>query len=780
MNLLTRPGRPGSGSDRLSDSSPSVHSRIRRLGLTAPDGISHRLYFPGLLGPLLLSAGLGVQLTLAAILFIKPPSQPTKLLTRYGIFIFRPDRDVPLYLAGNLVTLGIGLGLVWAWNRRLKGAGPRVSESFLLGALALQSAVALGGTSLFLNRFMSARRYLVRGVPIPTSYAITIGAIALVSAAAGIFGWIGRPRSSEEPKVERILEANANPKDPGQRFSLLDLAVPVGILLVIYVPFWRQMAGRNFIDESLFHWDFYAMGPAVGFSHGRALGSQIFAMYGVGWPMVFGGLTRWIPLSYGHMIQIGSLYACLYLTGAYLLLRLLVRRPALAAAGTGLMILQFFLAQDQVVIWRFPSLTVMRWPCDIWCFLCLVMYWRSRKRLWAVAAGAVLGLAFIFSIDTGLYLAAGFAFWWLASWFIRTDKTRHLTDLLWSAGAGLAVLVAGLEIAGRGHILSIAFIRGSLESILEFGGGYAQLPMATVPNAVTIVAFSTLFFGYLAVLLYCVVGIWHQHARQLETLNGGLAVYGLLTLLHFVGRSGDYTPFRLFMPMAIILTVLVGRASTYAGSYIHNRWGDKGRFWVLVRMPWVAAALAVGAALIIPRSMLIQPLLSYPNLISAKIHGHQPDGLCLLSGPKDICGLPADLTNTATVFRAIADRLHGYEASGHSVGVVDESGSLFYLASDTTPWGRYTHPFISIHTTRMLGQFVDSLNADPPDYILTRMQLPPDSPYFDSWPMVSFGLGPSPDSPYSDIWDAFLGVLHRHYRLEEQLAPFEIWRLAAR
>ncbi len=126
------------------------------------------------------------------------------------------------------------------------------------------------------------------------------------------------------------------------------------LVLLIYVPDWRQLAGRFFYEESLFHWDFFSMAPSLAFAHGKALGSDAYSMYGAGWPMLFGGSTRCVPLSYGRMIQIGSLYACIYVTGVYALLRLLIRRTWLAALGTAVILLQFFLWQGSAVIWRFP------------------------------------------------------------------------------------------------------------------------------------------------------------------------------------------------------------------------------------------------------------------------------------------------------------------------------------------------------------------------------------------------------------------------------------------
>jgi hypothetical protein len=743
-----------------------------------PEGISSRGYFASLIGPIFLSAALGVQLTLTAVLVVEPPAKPVNELTDYGAYIFTPEHDVPLYLGGVAFALLLGVTLTSAWNRRLRSVRGPVSEGVLYRLLLFQVAVAVGGTAFYLNQFLNARTLLQQGSEIPRSFLGSLAAIGAVSLGAAFTGWTFGRKKSGEPKSQKVPEEADGVAQPRLRWHLLDLAVPTGIVLLIYVPFWRHMAGRAFMEESLFHWDFYVMGPALAFSHGEALGSEVFSMYGLGWPLVFGGLSSWIPLSFGRMIQIGSIYACLYLAGVYLLLRLLVRRPALATLGTGLVALQFFLGGRDVVIWRFPSLTVMRWAFDVWCFLALVLYWKSKNRVWAVAGGAAVGLAVVFSTDTGLYLTAACGFYWLCTLGLRGDRVQPLIDAVSSGAAALVVLLTGLLIAGRGQVFNASFWKGWLESVLEFSQGYAQLPLATFPNGITVISFAVLFFLYLTVVVYSLARLLHKRALHFEVFNGFLAFYGLLNLLHFVGRSGDYTPFRLFIPLVIVLTNLAGRAYGPVVSYVQRRRGDERRFRFLLRsLPYAVTGVVILGVVATPSWLLLDPLRAYPNLISSTIEGAPAEGVCVMLEPKDICGLSPKLEDKTDDFRAIADRLRGFNLEGKSFAVLDEFGSFLSLASDAPPWGRYTRPFTSIYQKQHLKQYLDSLRSDSPDFIVSRMMLENDSSTSEDWPITVSRLGPGPDSPYADMWDEFNAVVHDLYRLESTMPPYGIWRL---
>ena len=114
----------------------------------------------------------------------------------------------------------------------------------------------------------------------------------------------------------------------------LDLAAAALIFFVIYIPRTDLLAGSDFHLQSFHHWDFFAMGPAIGLLKGRAIVTQVYSQYGVGWPHSAGEIgpicSAWL---WACVLKIAVLYGCVYYCGLYWLLRRLLTRPAWALAG---------------------------------------------------------------------------------------------------------------------------------------------------------------------------------------------------------------------------------------------------------------------------------------------------------------------------------------------------------------------------------------------------------------------------------------------------------------
>jgi len=748
-----------------------------------PQTVSPSAFFGGLIGPLLLSASLGVQLTLAAVLVVKPPLRRTELLTQWGRAFYFPERDVELYIAGVLVALGIGLAFTWVWGRIFAAVGGHGSRRIAVGALAVRSAVAVVATAWFLSRWMQARTALVAGQEVSGTHLAVFALIGFLTLAAAAPVELLLRRRSPAAKVDHRLGSGrekAKVGPPGRlRFSALDIVVPLLIFALIYVPDWRQLSGRFFLRDGLLHWDFYAMGPALAFHHGKALGTDFYAMYGLGWPTFFGLLSRWVPLSYGRMMQIGVLYACLYFAGVYLLLRLLLRRPWLAAAGTGLAMLQLVLGAGTEVVWVLPSVTVLRWAFDVWCFIALVMHRTTGKRIWAVAAGALIGLAVFFSTDTGLYLAAAAAFYWLCTAWVGGDRAFNPRDVAWCLAAAAGTLAAGMAVAARGTLFTGDFWSGWLEPLGDYRGGFAQAPLATVPDWPAVACFVVLFFVYLAFAGHSLARVLYRRAGSRDVLIGTFAVYGLMSLIHFVGRSADNTLLRLSVPLALILTVAGGQAYTRAEAGARERWGKRGHARVLFPVLGLVTAVALAALLVAPRSVLLDPVKAYPNLLSRVVRGHEPDGLCLMAEPRDICGLPKVLEEPALQFQSIAGRLNRLSRENRSLAIIDETGSLFYLASGSAPFGRYPRVFVNMYTKQNERKVADSLTHQRPQYVLTLTQLEATDPNSEGWRY--FGAGSGSNSPYyPDTYANLLNQIHEDYRLQDRVGPFELWALRTR
>ncbi|HEU4866785.1 MAG TPA: hypothetical protein VFV09_03560 [Actinomycetota bacterium] len=747
-------------------------------GLQPPEAVDPSVYFFSLLGPVVLTAALGFQLLMVALLAVQPPERNLSELSDWGILLTHPEWDILFYAGTVAVTVLATFFTVRLWNRRLRAAG-RVSERFLIRQTLFQLALAGAATALLLHQFLQARVRPPGGLRIPplsAGRAAVFTTIALVTLVAALFARTARGPAGPVDSFGYLDDETG----PVRRrwWSVWDPIVPVLIVAFIYVTTWREVAGRQFLEETLLHWDYFAMGPALSFTHGFALGSEIHSAYGVGWPVVFSGLSKWLPLSFGRMIQVASIYTCLHFVGAYVFLRLMVKRPFLAAAGVVLAMLPYFVAMEGLVIWRVPNVTAMRWSFDIWCLIVMVMYARTGRRAWALAGGAIVGLAVFFVVDTGMELVAAFGFFWLCLLLYRPDKGRVLRELALVLLTALVVLLAGLAVAGRGDIFNAAFVKGWLEAPLEFGGGFGMLPVAIVGHPQTLIAFGVLFLAYITTAGYALGRAQHGEAdpadRAFVLITGFLAFYGLMVLVKYMGHSAELIFYRLLMPAALLGTILVDRA---AGHYVHYvRHSGTERARVALGLPVVAAGLLAVFLAAGPQSPVADAFLAYPNVISERLSGETPSRLCLITRPRDLCGIPESMAGMVDGVHQIVGRLEQIDRDGETFGVIDEAGAFFNAATGTAPWGRYSRIFATTPTKRLVNDVVENLEEEPPDYILTRSPVPTGPEAFGEW--SNFGPGPAIGKNLTpDTWEALLDVVDRRYALESEVGPYQIWRL---
>ncbi len=730
-------------------------------GLPVPPQLPSSTYFRYLLGLVFLVAAVGLQIMLTLLLAIPAPEVPTGELSDWGILYVHPEYDVVLYVAGVALTLLAVLAVTLIKSRRTTGASA--------GAMVLRFAVATLGTAVVVWRFLGARASVSEGTGIPLSYYLTLALVGAVSVAA-----LGRRADRLSTPIDRWLErlpgATGPVGDPAGRFSVFDLLIPVALVALVYVPTWREVAGRVFQEENFLHWDYFIMGPALSFRNGHALGTDIYSAYGVGWPMVFGALSEWLPLSYGRFIQAGSLYACVYLTGVYVLLRTLRVRPLLAALGTLLAFLPFFLWMYGLTIWRTPNVTPLRWAFDVWCLIALVRHFKSRRRFWAVAAGGLLGMAILFAIDTGFELLVAFAFYWV--WLLWAERTRRLpVDLAVSLGAAVVSFLAGAAVASRGTLFQPRFWWGWAEAPLEFGGGFGMLPVGTWPNGNTIVAFSILVALYLVVCGYAFVRMLHRKIGTFELFTGVVSLYGLVVLVKFLGHSDRSIFPRLLTPAVIVVILIAGRGYEYLrqGGLKDRRPGRALRLGSV----GLAVAVVMGLAAA-PRSLFWEDFLAYPGWVSNRLSGAETQGGCLYLEPRDVCGLPPGLEQPAEEFRAITGVLKGIEDRGETFAVIDETGSLFYVPTESAPFGRYGRIFLATHTKQLVNDMEQDLIDAAPDYILIRTRSARGGMGYEAWNV--FGLGPDPASYYNDVWEQLGEIVKSDYRLEQPMLPYELWR----
>ena len=140
--------------------------------------------------------------------------------------------------------------------------------------------------------------------------------------------------------------------------KFLRYAVPAFIILVVGVPpgTWRYLAGQIFLTDGCHHLNFFFMGPALSFAHGKAFGTEIYSQYGIGWPLLASALAcSFSALTYGNLVGMEIVYGCVYYLALFFLLRSCFKQELWAAFGVILAIYwQIFSGMNPARSFGFP------------------------------------------------------------------------------------------------------------------------------------------------------------------------------------------------------------------------------------------------------------------------------------------------------------------------------------------------------------------------------------------------------------------------------------------
>ena len=634
------------------------------------------------------------------------------------------------------------------WSR--PGLGPVV-----------QVAVAGAGVAAGLGAFRLGRRHLIAGASVPSVYLL----FSVVVVGATVAVALLRRRPSAPPSGSGPLSLStpevAALRPPASRWGrrgwILDVLFVVVVVAVVYQPYSRLLAGSTFQLDSMLHWDYFSMGPTLSYGAGAALGTDVHVFYGVGWPLLFHALSPVLSVSYAHMIEAAQIYGCLYLVGAYVFLRLFVRDAAWAVTGVVLVLLFHLFARSAAPFapyWGFPSLSLVRYTFDVWVLAAVVLSLRSTRQAWDVVAGVLVGLAVLFEIDTGVYLAAAMGYFWLCRGAAATgaDRLSVARRAVLATASGAAVLLVGLAFASRGTLVHQAFWSGWLENMRAASAGFGMEPLATGTPGWTIRMLVLVIAVDLFLVSHAAVAAIRGRLTRESLVLGTLAGYSFLVTLYFIGRSTPFNLARSAVSFALLLAALGARGSALGATRLRARAGGEGGWWV---SPWVGRAPGM-AALVLAVVLLVQnPVFrAHRGLAREALGGGPSDGLCLLEHPKDLCGIAPAYAPVVDGLRLVADRLRQLGSHGERVAVLDQTGPLFYLASGTAPWGRYSPLLLSLYSQRRLESVTQDLESDPPDVVVIQAA---DIPLF------------------RDTVTVLRAIVHERFDLDSELAGYQIW-----
>jgi hypothetical protein len=528
---------------------------------------------------------------------------------------------------------------------------------------------------------------------------------------------------------------------------------------MIYCPAWDKLAAQSpGVSEKLlpyYHWSSFAMGPALGFRAGGALGTEVFSQYGVGWPLVFTALDRVLPLSYTNMVGLAVCYGCLYWMAIYVFLRLAQVRSSWALAGTVLAAgTQLFCGlPDGAIMWTYPSSTMMRSPLDVWCFLALLMHARTSRGAWAASAFALAGLGIVFEIDTGIYLAAALLTYSILCLGGRPRRARGPWPVMATAlacGASfLATLLPGLAVASRGTLGRADFWRGWAEGTVFFGNGMFALPVATEPGQPQILLFCACVCLLLFLVARALVPARDADRRNHDRFWAAWSAYGLAYLILFVYRSHSWNIYHAAPSVVVAAVYAAASAAQWVDRAVHRLGGQSWRRSLPVTAGCAALAFSLATVVGSPAFQ------NYPSLL----------GMALARsgfgdrGSESTAAVPApNHHELPTRFEAVVAQMAALRSLGYTVGIIHPSEPMFYLHSECPILFRYPAFMLSSFTLDQLDRNLDRFTRAKLDYVLI------------------INGNECEHAGYYLIWRAFRAVLGRHYAFQRTIGSFELWR----
>ena len=733
---------------------------------------------------------MGLQLLYASFLLFGPkPVTPAQLetFTRWGRELYRPERDIPLYVMGCAFTIVLCFALrALNWRRLPDSVPPEDSglpvyaPSPLLSRCSAHLCLGVVGMTLYLPAFFAARGLILTTYPSPhRAVALLLFPIAL--EAIGFTFSLRSARPLRWPLLARLLRSALSryarlkamqtlKAAPARKWQIADIVAPLLICALIYIPHPERLAGDIFHNEHFHHWDYFVMGPAVGYLHGGALCTDIYAQYGIGLPLLFARLNPYYSLGYGHLVQAGMLTSCLYFCGVYLLLRRLRLNPAWSILGVLYLIWMkmFAWSGEWLVVWELPSNTILRAPFDIWFLLALLLHQQSRRSGWLLLAGALTGLSLLFETDTGAYVAFTFGTYCLL-W--KPEPTTSDTLLFgrhkWSLVAAgwllaIGILLSGMAIGSRGTMGQAAFWRGWMECFTAYPNGISMMPVVEHPAGILYsmgmcgMCLMTLAYHLLRITRakFAVLPDIERLAAREDLPLACVALYGTLALLHFIGRSHPANLYVAAMGFTVALVVSLHRLAEVARQVLPAQ-VTLQRAGKLAFSTLAAAFVALYATSPCARN--------YPNVFRRWLSPYPPHKLALYANMRDI-RLTAVDAPTVRQYNAVVKEARALRAQGRTIAIISNDDTSLYLAAESPLWYRYSPLLPSLISRKQLEGATAKLASKPVDYVF----LPSDEPWksFETWyPLKT-----------TDVYFAIRSTVQAHYTFDHTCGAFDVWR----
>lgn len=353
---------------------------------------------------------------------------------------------------------------------------------------------------------------------------------------------------------------------------LVEIAIPVLLISILYIPDVRGVMARDFLGEQFHHWDSAVMAPAWAYLSGSILNVDVISQYGLGLPIFIADLAKFFGgFTYENVLRVMVWGNIIYFLGWYFLLRYWLKSPAIAAAGILFAIkIQMFNVNTYPIVFTYPSDTIFRYALDVVFFTLMLGHLKSGRLSILLSASAVCGIAVFYMTTTGISMTLTWLTY-LAGTIIFPDLRRkfYVHNKWWLVlpaclGGMLTAVFGSFRLAEGRHIFTAEFWHNMQEFNNYFLNGFGDIPLQ---QNIADHNYQPLLMGLLIPLVYMITFLivsslyFYKKCTAEDLLAAFIAFYGLVLYHYFMARPTGNTAYGIGLPFAFLLAFWLERGT---------------------------------------------------------------------------------------------------------------------------------------------------------------------------------------------------------------------------
>ncbi len=495
---------------------------------------------------------------------------------------------------------------------------PQALSSIAIYALGQLIILALIGLALFKTIIYDYRSQLAW-------QAFHILCVVMILKDVFWSGWIYLARRAGQ------LAQQVNPRMAVMIFDTIFICVIVGL---IYVPDIEAMVAHIFMGEHFGHMDAFLMAPTWTIISGSMINVDMVSNYCFGLAFIAAFFTKLMGgFNYLNAFTLIVWMTIVYYIAVYIFLRWWLGSVTLAVACWLIGFkAQMFFSLSYPFIFTYPTQTMARSFMDIFCFLCLLGYCRTQKRmfLWAGAFICAMGLWYI--ISTGFYLAITFM---ALLMFIYVDQYRRKAPVSWVIVLGFAVVIftLALYLCTTGAAFFSPIFWANTADYIRI---YMLVSAAPFLDLLQYQQFWDLLVGisipivYMLTIVTVSVFWWKGRMRWPDLMAVILSVYGLGQLEQYVMLSFGNTYYAKALPFFFVLFFWINKIMQGFTPYYRRLCGCMLAALAAVALLTNHAFISFPNMFNLSRNPLVDPVVARPLVdgnpyFYHKFRGYTPD-----------------------------------------------------------------------------------------------------------------------------------------------------------